>query len=256
MEITCEHCGKVFHTDPTAESAFCVFCGGRQSLSPRTILEMDKDESGQDAAIARFRNHLVKCTDPEERLRLIKEASVLSAQEKEAYERLWALRYSPSRLKGLKYADKWLGIYQIILSISKDGRSKAVNKKAQKELKSLFGEVKKDDLFDTNDLPTANDFKSRDLWKRWPKLRPLFDELVNITFLYTYLCMKDKTYGSIAFGIGRKKDETIASMISEELVKMELHALHPARDYEGMVELFIHSLHDGYRLYFDPKFLI
>ncbi len=67
----------------------------------------------------------------------------------------------------------------------------------------------------------------------------LFKELCNVVRVYIYLCHQDKMYGSVLFGFGKKKPDTMMSKIGQEIVSITYtipKTLGMAREFEQLAQ--------------------
>ncbi len=252
-EYVCVNCDGRFNADPAAEKIFCVHCGAFQAERVEPKLSFDEHMS-------KLLTDYVQLTDGEER-RLFLERN-LSQQTPEQTDMnrlrqmqdLWSMRYRKSPIKEMRWADNWLGELQTWLTFSRTSNPKSHQRKGVRSLEQFFNNKKLLKALEIARIPHSLPTDRSD-----PAYEPaytLYYELLNLIYLYVGLCMKDKNYGSIILGIGRKKDSTIASKISDDFVEFQMNLLSQGPDGKEGHGILIKALLDGYRMYFDKSFTL
>lgn len=196
------NCGGRFNADPSSEKIFCVHCGAFQS-------ERVKPELSFDERMSVLLTDYVRMTDGEERRLFLERnlrqqtAEQMDTKRLLLMQDLWSLRYRKSPLKEMRWADSWLGELQSWLTFSGKNNPKSHQRRGARGLEQFFNNKKLLKALEISNLPHSLPTDRSD-----PAYEPsytLYYELLNMIYLYVGLCMKDKNYGSIILGIGRKK---------------------------------------------------
>lgn len=120
--------------------------------------------------------------------------------ENELRTKLLESRYGRQLEKG-QSVDYFIRGWMTLRFLLNSPKSFMFKKKARKELDN----VKKDWKFDL----------AAEYGEAGQKV--LYQELCNLTRVYLDLCQKDRNYGSILFGLGRVKEETLMSKIGRDI---------------------------------------
>ena len=120
--------------------------------------------------------------------------------ENELRTKLLESRYGRQLEKG-QSVDYFIRGWMTLRFLLNSSKSFMFKKKARKELDN----VKKDWKFDL----------AAEYGEAGQKV--LYQELCNLTRVYLDLCQKDRNYGSILFGLGRVKEETLMSKIGRDI---------------------------------------
>ncbi|MGI6077981.1 MAG: DUF6553 family protein [Fastidiosipilaceae bacterium] len=255
VTMRCEKCDKEFNVPFNAANAFCVHCGTKQSVTPEQFLTLMSTGQDDQYELSLSINKLIRITDPDERKLYISSSTQIPKELRDLYESFWQIRYKPNKVKGIKWADLWLGFFQDILLMTKNQQTKGSLRKFDKTIRSFFLNKKMKSIIHMENYDTIviGDYID---WKENIYVAALYHELLNVVYLYTKLSMTDRNYGSILFGFGRKKDSTIAEKISSEFINMQINGLSLLKESFYGYNLIIKVLHDGYRTYFDKNFHI
>lgn len=253
VTVTCEVCSRSFEADADATTVFCVHCGARQTVTPAESSKLQAQNGERAHEQMLWRNRLIKTTNPDKRLELIESAAhILEPAVQSVYRNLWHVRFKPSKVKELRWADSWLGFLQLLLTLTRDNRLRRVQKKTSRELQSFFNQKALHPVLNGSALPGGSELRTQ-----WPDpVHILYEELTSVVYLYTDLCLQDKQYGSVLFGFGRKKDTQIEAMIAAELKQIQVAAIALQDPPLPGSALLTRAMEDGYRMRLDPVFAI
>lgn len=121
-------------------------------------------------------------------------------------KRAWEKRYRPLKGGSIPFADEWLAFWQYLVYCALDpswGNARKGKKLIQKQAK----EAQSGGFF--------------------PVLK---EEYYNLLLLYIQLCLKDKQYRSVFFGLGKKKPQNLRKKIKNEFLAVQMQFLNSPAD--------------------------